>query len=107
MLALPVDPVTEAEKILAERFAETGWIETIVSIQLKGTLLRVTLDRSIQTLGQAEVYSKMCHALSTLITSEEFPSEGTGVQFFRNGGGAVVASGAHGAPCGRFWDRWL
>lgn len=97
------DPVAEAEAVLAERFGGLGWIDSIVSVQVHGSLLRVTLDREIETLGDAEVFSRMCLALTSLISSDEQPTDVTGVQFFRKGGIPVVASGANGAPCGRFY----
>jgi len=99
----PFDAVRQAETILAQRFAGTGYIEQIVRIEVVGGLLRVTLDRPISTLGDADAYTRMCTALTELVRTGEAADGVAGVQFFRADGTPVVAGGAPNVRCEKFW----
>lgn len=104
VVPVKVNPVVEAERLLGERFEHTSWTASIVSVELaQNGMLRVSLDRTTNTLGEAEVFTKMCSALTGLIAAESNPGGVKGVQFFRADGTPVVASGQAGVPCKRFY----
>ncbi len=100
---LPPDrPVGQAEAIIGAEFRGYGWIERIVQISFADGVLKVTLDQPTRTMSELDAYTRMCHALTALISSEEIPSDIAAVQFFRKDGSPMVASAVPNTACQRF-----
>jgi hypothetical protein len=100
--ASPQGPVGEAEAVIGREFKGYGWIERIVQITFSDGVLRVTLDQPTRTMSELDAYTRMCYALTTLIGSEDIPSEIAAVHFFRKDGSPMVGSDAPNAQCSRF-----
>ena len=96
--AAPVDPAADARRLLEKRFPQAAWVESVTEVAFQSGLLQVTLDRPTATLGEVEVYTRMCNALTALIGTEDNPSPVVGVQFYRADGAAMVASGTANTP---------
>ena len=103
-VAAPAEPAAKARQLLASAFAQTGEAERVTGLVFEGGLLKATLDLPIDTIGDADVYMRVCNRLATLISTDEEPSEVAGVQTFGPGGRSVVASGDAQTRCAKFYQ---
>ena len=96
------DLANQASDLLAQKFSASGEAAHVSSVVVEDGLIRVTLDLVIRTLGDSDVYSRICNALAPLIGSNTEPAV-AGVQTFAPGGKPVVASASPTARCAKFY----
>ena len=97
------DTAFRAAQLLSERFSASGEASFVSSVTVQGGLIRVTLDLPVKTLGDADVYMRMCNSLAVLIGAPENLVPISGVQTFGPGGVPVVATGSSEARCSKFY----
>lgn len=95
------DLATRAADLLSQKFGSSGESAHVSSIVIEEGVIRVTLDLVIRTLGDSDVYTRICNALAPLIGSTDELAV-AGVQTFAPEGKPIVATGSATARCAKF-----
>jgi hypothetical protein len=96
------DLATHAAELLAQKFSASGEAAHVSSVVVEDGLIRVSLDLVIRTLGDSDVYTRVCNALAPLIGSTAEPAI-AGVQTFAPDGRPIVATASATARCAKFY----
>jgi hypothetical protein len=102
--AAALDPAEEASRRISAAFGNSGESARVEVVAFEAGLLRVSLDLPIQTLGDADVYMRVCNALAPMVGDTSLQEPVLGVQTFAPGPKAVVATGSAELRCSRFYE---